>query len=406
MAGKGFSVLQDLAKAPISFVVNTIYNRAIVGTWNKIASAFGAPKLAEWHPKGFATGGYTGAGGKYSPAGVVHRGEYVMPKEATSRIGLGPLEYMRKNGALPGYSIGGLVGDAWDWTKSTVAGAGSAAWDKIKKGASWLKDTIEASARAGLTHVVNPLLSKIPGLNHGFGSMLKHLPEKAIDAIFGYSKEADKKIAPHVKYNASKGVEQWRPVVLRALREVGQSSTLANSTLRRMQQESGGNPNIVNKWDSNWQAGHPSVGLMQVIRGTFQHYAGKYRSKGPFSYGVSTDPMANVYSSMKYALGAYGSLSKAYDRTGGYDSGGWLQPGATLSVNASGKPEPVFTAGQWSVLSTLAARGAEGSPGGLQDGDRLVLVTGGSTFEAYVDSRADRRIESGLTGPASLGRTM
>jgi hypothetical protein len=109
---------------------------------------------------------------------------------------------------------------------------------------------------------------------------------------------------------------------------------------------------------------------------------------------------------MRYALGAYGSLSKAYDRTGGYDSGGWLQPGATLSVNASGKPEPVFTAGQWSVLSTLAARGAEGHSGGITDGTRLTLVTEGGSFEAYVDRRADDRIKSGLTGPAALGRTL
>ena len=36
----------------------------------------------------FASGGYTGNGGKYEPRGIVHGGEYVMTKEATSRIGL------------------------------------------------------------------------------------------------------------------------------------------------------------------------------------------------------------------------------------------------------------------------------------------------------------------------------
>nr|WP_250634884.1 transglycosylase SLT domain-containing protein [Bacillus subtilis] len=33
--------------------------------------------------------------------------------------------------------------------------------------------------------------------------------------------------------------------------------------------ESGGNPNVVNRWDSNWKAGHPSQGLMQFIPSTF-----------------------------------------------------------------------------------------------------------------------------------------
>ncbi|MDQ0421116.1 muramidase (phage lysozyme)/molecular chaperone GrpE (heat shock protein) [Peteryoungia aggregata LMG 23059] len=57
---------------------------------------------------GFSEGGYTGDGGKYQPAGVVHRGEYVMSKKATSRIGVANLEAMHK-GALRGYAEGGLV---------------------------------------------------------------------------------------------------------------------------------------------------------------------------------------------------------------------------------------------------------------------------------------------------------
>ncbi|BFU60765.1 MULTISPECIES: phage tail tape measure protein [Rodentibacter] len=36
----------------------------------------------------FAKGGYTGNGGKYQPMGIVHGGEYVMTKEATSRLGV------------------------------------------------------------------------------------------------------------------------------------------------------------------------------------------------------------------------------------------------------------------------------------------------------------------------------
>ncbi|KGQ64972.1 hypothetical protein IO43_04270 [Gallibacterium anatis 7990] len=38
---------------------------------------------------GRATGGYTGNGGKYDPAGIVHRGEFVFSKAATSRLGVG-----------------------------------------------------------------------------------------------------------------------------------------------------------------------------------------------------------------------------------------------------------------------------------------------------------------------------
>ncbi|CWX41282.1 phage-like tail protein [Haemophilus influenzae] len=39
----------------------------------------------------YSSGGYTGNGGKYEPAGIVHGGEYVMTKEATSRLGVNTL---------------------------------------------------------------------------------------------------------------------------------------------------------------------------------------------------------------------------------------------------------------------------------------------------------------------------
>ncbi|MEP1992109.1 MAG: hypothetical protein ABJJ09_10720, partial [Ascidiaceihabitans sp.] len=57
---------------------------------------------------GFAEGGFTGQGGKHEPAGVVHKGEYVMSKAATSAIGVGNLEALHK-AAKRGYAEGGLV---------------------------------------------------------------------------------------------------------------------------------------------------------------------------------------------------------------------------------------------------------------------------------------------------------
>ncbi|WP_405699071.1 peptidoglycan DD-metalloendopeptidase family protein [Streptomyces sp. NBC_01383] len=131
---------------------------------------------------------------------------------------------------------------------------------------------------------------------------------------------------------AGAGVERYRGVVTQALGQVGQSLALVNTTLRRMNQESGGNPRAVNRNDINWINGTPSVGLMQVIKGTFAAYAGKYKKTGPFMYGVSVDPMANVYASMKYALSRYGSLSAAYNRIGGYAQGGIIGGGVHINT--------------------------------------------------------------------------
>jgi hypothetical protein len=154
-------------------------------------------------------------------------------------------------------------------------------------------------------------------------------------------------------------VERWRGMVNQALQIMGQPATFANSTLRRMNQESGGNPTIVNRTDSNWTAGTPSVGLMQVIGPTYRANRHPAYDKGPYTYGVSTDPLANTLASMRYALGRYGSLPAAYDRPGGYkdggyifDEGGMLPTGISVVNNQTGKPEPLLNADKSISLDT------------------------------------------------------
>lgn len=57
------------------------------GAWEKMKSALS-----------FSSGGYTGNGGKYDPAGIVHKGEYVMTKEATARLGVANLNRLNYGG--------------------------------------------------------------------------------------------------------------------------------------------------------------------------------------------------------------------------------------------------------------------------------------------------------------------
>ncbi|WP_313042013.1 transglycosylase SLT domain-containing protein [Acinetobacter sp.] len=64
---------------------------------------------------GFARGGYTGAGGKFQPAGVVHKDEFVIRKESTSQPGAKEFLWsFNQNGMealnkFKGYADGGLV---------------------------------------------------------------------------------------------------------------------------------------------------------------------------------------------------------------------------------------------------------------------------------------------------------
>jgi hypothetical protein len=120
--------------------------------------------------------------------------------------------------------------------------------------------------------------------------------------------------------SVGKGVEQWRGTALQVMKEIGIPDKYIGDVLRRMNQESGGNPNIINNWDSNAKAGHPSQGLMQTIPSTFASNAGKYANKGIF------DPYANIYAGLMYAGNRYGpthggflgGVIYAMNKPGGY----------------------------------------------------------------------------------------
>lgn len=78
-------------------------------------------QLTSW---GYASGGYTGAGGKYEPAGLVHRGEYVIPKQdVNQRTGLPYADALgRLMGGIPGMASGGpTTGSGTGSSLATVA---------------------------------------------------------------------------------------------------------------------------------------------------------------------------------------------------------------------------------------------------------------------------------------------
>lgn len=52
---------------------------------------------------GFSSGGFTGFGGKHEPAGIVHKGEYVIPQEGVRRLGVPALDAMSKGIMRPNF---------------------------------------------------------------------------------------------------------------------------------------------------------------------------------------------------------------------------------------------------------------------------------------------------------------
>ncbi|MFV9258075.1 phage tail tape measure protein [Citrobacter freundii] len=104
---------RSFTRSVLSMMTEILLKQAMVGIVSNVGSLIGGSvsastgtailnAAANFH---FATGGFTGTGGKYEPAGIVHRGEFVFTKEATSRIGVGNLYRLMR-----GYATGGYVG--------------------------------------------------------------------------------------------------------------------------------------------------------------------------------------------------------------------------------------------------------------------------------------------------------
>jgi hypothetical protein len=404
-----------------------------------IASAFGAPEIKKMRIDGWATGGVLPG---YTPGRDVHKfvsptggglelsgGEAIMRPEFTRAVGPGFVNAFNRIARTRGLSgvkaalapaLGGSApvatdrtlryadGGIFGWIGDKVAGAGSAVWNGVKSGAEWLTDTVERSARAGLNGVVNPLLAAFPGADTDFGRMLRRIPTRIIDSIFGYSKEADRRGAGGIGGPRIQKALSWA------------------RTQAGLPYQWGGNGN------PSWDCSGFMSAIESVIRGQEPHrrwatgaFSGKTAPPGWVLGGKSPYMIGITNAGVGHTAGTIGGVNvesrggdgvvvgpraRSYSdplftdvysfQPGTFDSGGYLQPGFNLAYNGTGRPEPVFTAAQANALTRMAGQGA----GGLQPGDSLALVVDGREFTAYVDARADQQISNTLRPAVAAAR--
>lgn len=159
----------------------------------------------------------------------------------------------------------------------------------------------------------------------------------------------------NIKIPQGEAVARWHDTVAQALKlwSLPPTEDWINGMLILIKNESGGNPTAVNNWDINAKNGVPSGGLTQTILPTF------LANRHPSTSTSMLDPLANIAASIHYIMGRYGSIFNlpgyrsviAGGRWIGYDSGGWLEPGISMVVNNTGRPEPVLTSDQWDVMN-------------------------------------------------------
>lgn len=96
-------------------------------------------------------------------------------------------------------------------------------------------------------------------------------------------------------------VDGWiaKAMTIMSKHGVNMARVHANNLKTIIEHESGGNPNAINRWDSNARAGHPSQGLMQTIPSTFHAYALP-------GYDNILSPVDNIIAGTRYAISRYG----------------------------------------------------------------------------------------------------
>ncbi|MDV8006742.1 transglycosylase SLT domain-containing protein [Rhodococcus sp. IEGM 1318] len=239
--------------------------------------------------------------------------------------------------------LGANYGDAWDRADSYGDGPSDADLEKISVQAYGRKaGELGANWLLGIFGLENSILSesnvynkayndtleatkpKDPGQYAGSGPGVYTAPQVNVDGAEwmvnsdwgagagGTSADAG---LGHV-YDPAGGAEQWRSTVEAVLLGTGRSPSLAGITVQQIQIESGGDPNAFNNWDINAQNGTPSIGLIQVIKPTFDAYMD---ARYP---GGQADPAPNIAAAFNYVDDEYGGASNIWPKVNGYKDGG------------------------------------------------------------------------------------
>ncbi|HGO8984653.1 TPA: phage tail tape measure protein [Neisseria meningitidis] len=145
------SILQDLSKMLIKMAIVNAMKSALGYADGGIVGG-GSTQFDAL----FSGGGYTGYGGKYEPAGIVHKGEVVFSqRDVRNHGGVAAVERLRLNG----YAGGGAVGLPSVLTGVRSAGAGS-----MQVNITINRDGSTESDSSADTEMAKHLAAAIPGM--------------------------------------------------------------------------------------------------------------------------------------------------------------------------------------------------------------------------------------------------
>lgn len=160
--------------------------------------------------------------------------------------------------------VGSITG-AYDWVKDKIKDVS----EFVEKGAGnafkWVADKI------GLDSFINKFTAAQYSFMRGTADLGK---DKFTDYIKGFFEKYDDDFGGSASNPGGSGVTRWKDTIKKAAAKMHVDLTGAgmNAVLRRIAQESNGNPTVTNNWDSNAKAGTPSKGLLQYIQPTLNSW--------------------------------------------------------------------------------------------------------------------------------------
>ena len=404
--------VKSVAAKPINFIINTVYRDGIKKTADSIAEKLGLSlRLPDVSGiPGYATGGVLPgySPGKdiyhfYSPDGggaiALSGGEAIMRPEWVRAVG-GPAAVHRMNAAARGSSGGHIPGG--DQGARFAAFADGGIWEKIKgtvgAGIQTATDWISSAADAVSSIISDPLgavqhliqapvdliMNSLPGSGF-FHDFAAAMPKRWVDGFGEWLKGKTATMAASDIVNAAR-------MAIGATYVWGGSSIppgvdcsgLVYWAAHQMGSQ------IPRLTAAGYQAGSTPGGSLNTP-GTllFWGYPAHHIA---IASGNGMMVEAPTFGIPVRETPIYGSPSTGLYK---FDSGGLLQPGLTTVLNATGKPEPVFTGGQWDKIDDLLTKGNSGVPEVLEVRDVDGVLIGRMQVEA---GRAVDRVASDLSG--------
>jgi hypothetical protein len=362
---KAWDKLIETAKSPVRFVINSVINDGLIKGFNDLARPLGVKELGRVAlPAGFANGGYTGDGGKYDPAGVVHKGEYVFTKAQTAAIGKDRLADLAHGAAAGVAPFAGQSADLWGSLQEDIKRrralnvSGSApAWSLPAAIRAW-------DGAAGLR--VKPGLGS-PNASVTTMPFGAQFPSYAIGYAFedggiALNSAAEGRLSPLVRRVAAiheighvlglPHVTNRASIMHPMLSSAHQPTAFDIANVQRMYGGKG-----VPSGDSGGGGFNPLSG---IIDGLVQKFKDTFKDAGVFAdlaIGIGKKIFADVSGWVGSKLGFGGDGQSATV----YDGGGWLENtgGSQLVQHNKRKPDAVLSSSQWDTMTRIAdnARG-------------------------------------------------